>query len=108
MSILLGPLASRRQKGWYERGYLPHFDGGAVVQTITFRLADSLPRHLVDQFAGLVDDERNRRMHRLLDEGRGGCLLRAAENAEIVANALSYFDGARYKLLVWVVMPNHV
>ena len=31
-------------KGWYSRGYLPHFDGGEVPQAITFRLTDSLPK----------------------------------------------------------------
>ncbi len=109
MSILLGPPASRRHKGWFERGYLPHFDGEAVVQTITFRLADSLPRELYKHILSLADDgKRERLMHRLIDEGRGNCLLRTPENAEIVAEALSFFDGERYKLLAWVIMPNHV
>jgi hypothetical protein len=100
MSILLGPPASCRHKGWFERGYLPHFDGGAVVQTITFRLADSLPRQLYKHILSLAgEDERARLMHRLIDEGRGDCLLRTPENAEIVADALSFFDGERYKLL---------
>src|ERR1700722_10588696 len=109
MSILLGPPASRRHKGWFERGYLPHFDAGAMVQTITFRLVDSLPRHLIDQVANSsTDDQQNGSMHRLIDEGRGNCLLRDSENARIVAEALNFFDGERYKLLAWVIMPNHV
>jgi REP element-mobilizing transposase RayT len=96
-------------RGWFERGYLPHFDGGAVVQTITFRLADSLPRELYKHIFSVADDsERRKLMHRFIDEGRGNCLLRAPESAEIVANALSFFDGERYKLLAWVIMPNHV
>jgi REP element-mobilizing transposase RayT len=109
MSILLGPPASRRHRGWFERGYLPHFDGGAVAQTVTFRLADSLPRELYAHILSRADEhERARLMHRSIDEGRGNCLLGTPENAEIVANALSFFDGERYKLLAWVVMPNHV
>src|SRR2546430_2757747 len=31
-------------KGWYSRGYLPHFDSIYAVQSITFRLADSIPQ----------------------------------------------------------------
>ncbi|HTW33123.1 MAG TPA: transposase [Rhizomicrobium sp.] len=109
MSIFLGPPASRRHKGWFERGYLPHFDGGAVVQAITFRLADSLPREVYKHVLSLAEDgERQGLMHRLIDEGRGCCLLRTPENAAIVANALRFFDGERYKLLAWVIMPNHV
>jgi REP element-mobilizing transposase RayT len=109
MSILLGPPASRRHRGWFDRGFLPHFDGGAVVQTITFRLADSLPRELYKHILGLADDaERQILLHRLIDEGRGSCLLSTPENAGIVADALSFFDGERYKLLAWVIMPNHV
>jgi REP element-mobilizing transposase RayT len=109
MSILLGPPASRRHRGWFDRGFLPHFDGGAVVQTTTFRLADSLPRELYKHILGLADDaERQILLHRLIDEGRGSCLLSTPENAGIVADALSFFDGERYKLLAWVIMPNHV
>jgi hypothetical protein len=28
-------------KGWYNRGYLPHYDRGDTLQVITYRLADS-------------------------------------------------------------------
>ena len=30
--------------GWHERGYLPHCDFPNVVQFVTFRLEDSMPR----------------------------------------------------------------
>ncbi|MGD0866531.1 MAG: transposase [Rhizomicrobium sp.] len=105
-----GPRASRPHKGWHERGYLPHFDAGAVVQTITFRLADSLPRALYARIvADLADDAELRpTLDRLIDEGRGECLLKVAGNAQIVCEALEYFDGERYRLVAWVVMPNHV
>jgi hypothetical protein len=29
---------------WYSRGYLPHRDAKELLQAVTFRLADSLPR----------------------------------------------------------------
>jgi REP element-mobilizing transposase RayT len=97
-------------KGWHSRGYLPHFDNGAVVQTATFRLADSLPRSLYKMAAAasVSDEDRRDRLGRILDEGRGSCILKYPENASIVRAALEYFDGARYRLLAWVVMPNHV
>jgi hypothetical protein len=34
-------------KGWYSRGCLPHFDSRDVIQFVTFRLADSLPKEAV-------------------------------------------------------------
>jgi REP element-mobilizing transposase RayT len=105
-----GPRASRPHKGWHERGYLPHFDAGAVVQTITFRVADSLPRALYAQMVADIAESAELRptLDRLIDEGRGGCLLRDAGNAEIVRSALEHFDGERYRLVAWAIMPNHV
>jgi putative transposase len=43
-----------------------------------------------------------------LDELHGSCLLRRAEFAEIVGASLRHFDGERYCLSDFVVMPNHV
>jgi hypothetical protein len=37
-------------KGWHSRGYLPHFDGGSILQTVTFRLADALPKAVLDRW----------------------------------------------------------
>ena len=105
-----GPRASRPHKGWHNRGYLPHFDAGAVVQTINFRLADSLPRVVYDQIvAELSDDaELRHRLDLVIDEGRGECLLKDPGNAQIVRTALEHFDGERYRLVAWAIMPNHV
>jgi REP-associated tyrosine transposase len=44
----------------------------------------------------------------LLDKGHGKCVLRRREFAVIVADSLSHFDGERYYLGDFVVMPNHV
>lgn len=44
----------------------------------------------------------------LLDEGHGECLLRRPDSSQIVADALHFFDGDRYILGDFVVMPNHV
>jgi len=35
-------------------------------------------------------------------------MLRDPVSARIVENALGFFDGERYRLLSWVIMPNHV
>ena len=44
-------------RGWYSRGYLPHFDGGEVTQFITFRLADSLPVSFLNRYKVELEQE---------------------------------------------------
>jgi putative DNA methylase len=105
-----------RDAGWHSRGYLPHFDGGEIAQTITFRLADSLPRHVVDGWkreldraAGThADSVLRKRIEAYLDQGYGLCALRNVSIAQVVQDALLHFDGERYRLSAWVIMPNHV
>ncbi|MBI3862255.1 MAG: transposase [Planctomycetia bacterium] len=43
-----------------------------------------------------------------LDRGIGACVLKRPELAKIVADSLRHFDGDRYHLGDFVVMPNHV
>ncbi len=43
-----------------------------------------------------------------LDGGAGNCHLARPEIAELVAQTLRQFDGTRYRLLAWCIMPNHV
>jgi REP element-mobilizing transposase RayT len=101
---------------WHSRGYLPHWEAGEIPQSITFRLADSLPAALLqrwaDEFAHLAEDEaaakRRVRIERALDSGHGHASLLVPAVAELVENALLYFDGERYRLHAWTVMPNHV
>lgn len=52
--------------------------------------------------------EREKRVAAWLDRGEGECHLRDRRIAELVENTLLYFDGERYRLLAWCVMPNHV
>ncbi|MFT3744473.1 MAG: transposase [Pyrinomonadaceae bacterium] len=104
-----------RPKGWHNRGYLPHYDG-RVYQFITFRLHDSLPQTVLRYFeeeARLGSFERNSREFRIkieeyLDTGMGDCILKIPTVAEIVENALFFYDGVRYRLIAWVIMPNHI
>lgn len=95
-------------KGWHSRGYLPHFDSPETLQFVTFRLADSLPVEAIEELrtgsGSLTAAERDG----FLDAGHGACWLRRPEIAEIVETALLYFDGERYRLIAWTIMPNHV
>jgi len=107
-----------RHKGWHTRGYLPHLDAAGEIQALTFRLADAMPAKLVirwkRELEREVGDERGReqQLHRLVaryeDAGHGSCLLRIPAHAEIMQSALLHFDGQRYRLIEWCVMPNHV
>ena len=100
---------------WRSRGYIPHFDTANAVQSLTFRLADSLPKHVIQIEYEKLDElttkeriERQKRLEVYLDAGYGECYLRRPAIATLVENALHHFDGERYHLLAWVVMPNHV
>jgi putative DNA methylase len=95
-------------KLWHRRGYLPHFDQGAVVQAVTFRLADSLPREFYENLASRTPADRSRSIETCIDRGRGSCILADTAYAKIVQSVLAHFDGERYRLLAWVIMPNHV
>jgi putative transposase len=94
--------------GWRSRGYLPHLDVPDLVQHVVFRLADSLPAHLKNEIAKTPRDERVRKADAALDQGHGRRDLAIPEIAELTQTALLRFDGKRYWLLAWCVMPNHV
>jgi len=101
---------------WRSRGYLPHFDAPQAIQAITFRLADSLPREVlarIDREIAAEPEtrkatERRKHVDALMDAGHGSCILAHPRAAKTVQDALLHFDGVRYQLLAWVVMPNHV
>ena len=95
------------------RGYLPHWESEDGVYFVTFRLADSLPQSVLRELhrAELVKPKEERRLAKkleeFLDQGAGACILRQPRIAAIVAAALRQFDGTRYRMLAWCVMPNH-
>jgi putative transposase len=114
-------LASRNDhKLWHGRGYLPHFDAAGVVQAVTFRLADALPSEIVERWRAELGyrgdlraddpagDALRARITRFEDAGHGECWLTKPEIGRIVEDALLHFDGQRYRLPAWCVMPNHV
>lgn len=99
-------------RGFYKATNLPHFDQAGLIQSLTFRLADSLspdrayelnhgkPPDDMRFLFGMLDDD--------LDKGYGKCWLRIPEIADLIVATLKHFDNERYRLMCWVVMPNHV
>ena len=99
-------------KGWYSSKHLPHFDSPGSQQYLTYRLADSLPAERRGEWEALmaIEDnlEKQRKLEHYLDLSHGACHLRDAHIAELVQRNLWHHDGVNYRLLAWVVMPNHV
>ena len=101
---------------WYSRGYLPHCDRTGLLQSITFRLADSLPQEVLMQLelevACVAEDRRELHRRKLIEKymnsGLGCCALKHPAVADIVQNSFFAFDGVKYRLIAWCIMPNHV
>jgi REP element-mobilizing transposase RayT len=119
-------------------GKLPHWFQPGVTYFVTFRTDDSVPQSLLRSWHGRRDDwlqrhninprevdwkaklrqsheleleyhrQFTRRFMTYLDRGYGACELRDPLLAELVAKALGHFDGDRYQLGNFVIMPNHV
>ncbi|NTW68895.1 MAG: transposase [Chlorobiaceae bacterium] len=110
------PIGERSNLEWYSRGYLPHCDRIGLLQSITFRLADSLPQEVLTQFeleiASVAEDRREQCRRKLIekymDSGMGCCALQHPVVADIVQNSFFAFDGVKYHLIAWCIMPNHV
>jgi hypothetical protein len=101
---------------WHSRGYLPHLDSKMLLQHVTFHLADSLPEEVVERLDVELrrlppkeqDAEHRTRIDAWLDAGHGCCVLREPSMGAMVQRSLLTFDGIRYRVMAWVVMPNHV
>ncbi len=101
---------------WHSRGYLPHYENPIAIQHVTFHLADSLPKSALERMEAELqifpykrqEEERRKRIEALRDAGHGSCVLRNPEIAQMVQDTLFYFDGQRYRLIAWVIMPNHL
>ncbi len=116
----------------------PHWSQAGAVVFITFRTQDSIPDEVLERWERekqewlrlrghdsvkhwsvivptLTEKERadfqknfNRCREEFLDTCHGRCLLRRPDLAQIVADSLLHFDGQRYRMGDFVVMPNHV
>ena len=130
--------ANPKRSGVHTRGYLPHVKREGARYFVTFRLTDSLPKEVLLKIQGQraealqrhsaqreaakmlqtnplpadaleeVEREYRRKLERYLDKGFGNCWLKRPDTADMVACALVFFEGQRYLLDDWVVMPNHI
>src|ERR1700757_117503 len=113
-----------------DRGRLPHWEKDSATYFITFRLADSLPKSVLERIEAERKNiiatasqlrrefsaaERKRLsqlsttcIERFLDSGAGACHLKHPAIAALVSQALYNFDEKRYRLFAWCIMPNHV
>ncbi|EIP97156.1 isochorismate synthase family protein [Opitutaceae bacterium TAV1] len=113
-----------------DRGYLPHWTCEGAIYAVNFRLADSLPKHVLAGWMterddivrraeaagrplsrteqGRLDELYSERVEAFLDSGEGECWLARNEIAALVRDAILHFHGERYELLAWCIMPNHV
>ena len=109
------------------RRNLPQWEQQRVTYFVTFRLADAVPQSVLQrwkeeletwqkfhpepwnavtkyQYQKRFQDDREQ----WLDQGHGECLLKNAEVSAIVVDSLRHFEGRRYVLDAFVVMPNHI
>ncbi len=126
------PFDKDRPASIYTRS-LPHWQQAGAAYFVTFRLVDSLPKEVFNRWreeldvalretahaanasesekreaAERISEDYHEKLERHLDEGIGACWLRNPEVSAIVENALRHFDGDRYLLGSYVIMPNHV
>ncbi len=113
-----------------KRARLPHWDVANGIYFITFNLFDALPLAELER----IDNERKiriaeferlrqratpaeiraieqlirERIEETLDAGCGSCFMNDSRVARLVTDAITFFDGRRYDLYAWCVMPNHV
>lgn len=106
---------------------LPHWVQSGVSYFFTFRLADSVPQEMLEDWIRqrnawlahhpqpwspsdtLEYAERfNERMDAWLDAGLGSCALLDSDVRQLVEDSITKFDGLRHDLDCLVIMPNHV
>lgn len=124
MKFDLGTVQARK------RQRLPHWDVQHGVYFITFNLFDAVPAEVrvqieeearaqiarIEFLRGQltiaekrsIDAWGRRQIGKALDDSRGQCFLKDVRIARLVEETLTLFDGQRYQLLCWCVMPNHV
>lgn len=134
MSASFKPFSEKPEDTTIFRINLPHWRQAGVTYFVTWRLGDSLPQGKLkqheasrlawlqahglrkpDELDSLPEEKRHEyharftaELHRWLDASHGACVLKRPGCAETVAGALRHFDGERYLLDGFVVMPNHV
>ena len=124
------PMNRNEEISVWRGAYLPHWNQVGATYAVTFRLIDALPSKVVSdweferrniiltarrQKRELTDSEQARltklfseKIERYLDAGHGKCWLSDQRVATAVRDALQHFQGERYELDAWCIMPNHV
>lgn len=106
---------------------LPHWSLDGAIYHVVFRLADSLPKVARERYrrerdvltsepqaeASPAAPERrdsflSECFDQFLDAGHGECWLAQPGIAPLVADTIRHFEGKRYELHAWCIMPNHV
>jgi type I restriction enzyme R subunit len=89
---------ARDRSAWLARNEIDPLDEG--WQDRVRRLPAAIRAEFYRLFSG--------RWHDMLDNCHGSCPLRRPELSAIVASSLRHFDGDRYQLTDFVIMPNHL
>jgi REP element-mobilizing transposase RayT len=101
---------------WHTRGYLPHIDQPWLIQAVTFRLVDAMPKAVIQKWqrelSTISEDERKRLIHERItqyeDAGHGSCVLAREDCSLALEQTMMKGHGQDYILHAWVIMPNHV
>ncbi len=118
--------------------HLPHWRIPGATYAVTFRLQDSLPqsvrqnyqqkkeiltarlntllaqkesRSILDSLTAIRSEIANLQetiLESALNQCHGECHLKRPEIAKVVLDALKFFNQSRYELHAWSIMPNHV
>ena len=90
------------------RGVLPHLSKPGCTYFVTFCLVDVARGRAIDRRRMLEEEDVSKIARRTdLDPSSGACILNEPELAAVVENVLLFFQGERYALSAWCVMPNH-
>ncbi|MCO5197536.1 MAG: hypothetical protein M9928_12035 [Anaerolineae bacterium] len=101
----------------FYRRKLPHIQPKGTTLFVTFRLAGSLPRTVIDQLQDTYEADGGGyeagkryfgRFDAQLHQSTGPHYLRQPALATVVADSLRYRDGRVYRLDAFSVMSNHV
>ncbi len=87
--------------------YLPHWTRKNATYFVTFRLADSFPRAVVDE-PHRRKSPSFKKLEDALHSATGPTYLADPRVSRIVQDALLHFHGQRYFLCAWVILSNHV
>lgn len=107
--------------------HLPHWRQDGATYAVTFRLGDALPQSKLQELKRHRErweianpesrDEAQWKAfaknitamtERWMDEGYGVCHFRVPSNAELVGNALRFYEDTKCSVPCFTVMPNHI